>query len=48
MDVLAGSVERVTFHSAETGFCVLKVHARVSAISFQWWGTRPPSPPASG
>ena len=28
MDVLAGSVERVTFHSAETGFCVLKVHAR--------------------
>jgi len=28
LDVLAGSVERVTFHSAETGFCVLKVHAR--------------------
>ncbi|GJE75908.1 SF1B family DNA helicase RecD2 [Methylorubrum suomiense] len=28
MDVLAGSVERVTFHSPETGFCVLKVHAR--------------------
>ncbi|WP_232630096.1 SF1B family DNA helicase RecD2 [Methylobacterium sp. Leaf118] len=28
MDVLAGSVERVTFHSVETGFCVLKVHAR--------------------
>ncbi len=28
LDVLAGSVERVTFHSADTGFCVLKVHAR--------------------
>ncbi|SOR26885.1 protein of unknown function [Methylorubrum extorquens] len=28
LDMLAGSVERVTFHSAETGFCVLKVHAR--------------------
>ena len=28
LDLLAGSVERVTFHSAETGFCVLKVHAR--------------------
>ncbi|MBB2961102.1 ATP-dependent RecD-like DNA helicase [Methylobacterium sp. R2-1] len=28
LDVLAGSVERVTFHSTETGFCVLKVHAR--------------------
>lgn len=28
LDMLAGSVERVTFHSAETGFCVLKIHAR--------------------
>ncbi|WP_018261470.1 SF1B family DNA helicase RecD2 [Methylobacterium sp. WSM2598] len=27
-DALAGSIERVTFHSAETGFCVLKVKAR--------------------
>jgi exodeoxyribonuclease V alpha subunit len=27
-EVLAGSVERVTFHNAETGFCVLKVKAR--------------------
>lgn len=27
-DVLAGTVERVTFHNAETGFCVLKVQAR--------------------
>ena len=27
-DVIAGLVERVTFHSAETGFCVLRVKAR--------------------
>lgn len=27
-DVLAGMVERVTFHNAESGFCVLKVQAR--------------------
>ncbi|WP_375409770.1 ATP-dependent RecD-like DNA helicase [uncultured Methylobacterium sp.] len=27
-EVLAGTVERVTFHNAETGFCVLKVHVR--------------------
>src|SRR5918995_12241 len=28
MEALAGTVERVTFHNAETGFCVLKVQAR--------------------
>ena len=28
VEALAGTVERVTFHSPETGFCVLKVHAR--------------------
>src|SRR5512132_4018479 len=27
-EALAGIVERVTFHSAETGFCVLRVKAR--------------------
>src|SRR5919199_4736807 len=27
-DALAGSVERVTFHNAENGFCVLKVQVR--------------------
>lgn len=27
-EVLAGTVERVTFHNPETGFCVLKVHVR--------------------
>ena len=27
-EVLAGIVERVTFHSADTGFCVLRVKAR--------------------
>ena len=28
LETLAGSVERVTFHTAESGFAVLKVHAR--------------------
>jgi exodeoxyribonuclease V alpha subunit len=27
-EVLAGIVERLTFHSAETGFCVLRLKAR--------------------
>ena len=27
-DVLAGVVERVTFHNPETGFCVLRIKAR--------------------
>jgi exodeoxyribonuclease V alpha subunit len=27
-EVLAGSVERVTFHNAESGFCVLRIKAR--------------------
>jgi exodeoxyribonuclease V alpha subunit len=27
-EVLAGFVERVTFHNAENGFCVLRVKAR--------------------
>jgi exodeoxyribonuclease V alpha subunit len=26
--VLAGSIERVTFHNAENGFCVLRIKAR--------------------
>ncbi len=28
LETLAGSIERVTFHNAENGFAVLKVHAR--------------------
>src|SRR5580765_7475437 len=28
VETLAGTVERVTFHNADNGFCVLKVHAR--------------------
>lgn len=28
VEALAGTIERVTFHSTETGFCVLKVQAR--------------------
>ena len=27
-EVLAGTVERVTFHNAENGFCVLRIKAR--------------------
>ena len=27
-EVLAGSIERVTFHNASTGFCVLRIKAR--------------------
>ena len=27
-EILAGLVERVTFHNAESGFCVLRVKAR--------------------
>ena len=27
-EVLAGLVERVTFHNAESGFCVLRIKAR--------------------
>ena len=28
VETLAGTVERVTFHNLENGFCALKVHAR--------------------
>ena len=27
-EVLAGSIERVTFHNAENGFCALRIKAR--------------------
>ena len=27
-EVLAGSIERVTFHNADNGFCVLRIKAR--------------------
>ena len=27
-EVLAGLVERVTFHNAENGFCVIRINAR--------------------
>jgi hypothetical protein len=32
-EVLAGLVERVTYHNAENGFCVLRITARPSRIS---------------
>jgi exodeoxyribonuclease V alpha subunit len=28
LEALAGTVERVTYHNAENGFCVLKVQVR--------------------
>jgi hypothetical protein len=31
-EVLAGLVERVTFHNGENGFCVLRVKARGRSI----------------
>jgi hypothetical protein len=31
-EVLAGLVDRVTFHSAENGFCVLRVKARGAPV----------------
>jgi exodeoxyribonuclease V alpha subunit len=31
-EVLAGLVERVTFHNAENGFCVLRIKARQSHV----------------
>ena len=31
-EVLAGLVERVTFHNAENGFCVLRAMARGTVI----------------
>lgn len=49
-EVLAGIVERVTFHNAENGFCVLRIKARghrdlvtvvghVATISAGEWAT---------
>src|SRR3954451_8425101 len=49
-EVLAGLVERVTFHNAENGFCVIRIKARghresvaalghAAAISAREWGT---------
>ena len=32
IEALAGTIERVTFHSAETGFCVLTVQARGKSL----------------
>ena len=31
-EVLAGTVERVTFHNADSGFCVLRIKARGRAV----------------
>ena len=48
-EVLAGLVERVTFHNEENGFCVLRVKARgrykdlITTI-----GHESQSPPANG
>jgi exodeoxyribonuclease V alpha subunit len=41
---LAGSVERVTFHSEETGFCVLRVKVRGHRDLVTVVGTAPTIP----
>jgi len=35
-EALAGLVERVTFHNAENGFCVLRVKVRVLIFTENW------------
>ena len=47
-EVLAGIVERVTFHNVENGFCVLRVKARGTVISLQSSGMPRRSALASG
>jgi hypothetical protein len=44
-EYLAGSVERVTFHSEETGFCVLRVKVRGQRDLVTVVGTAPPITP---
>jgi hypothetical protein len=39
-DVLAGLVERVTFHNAENGFCVRTAFSAKSKKTAQWSGQR--------
>jgi exodeoxyribonuclease V alpha subunit len=34
--VLAGSIERVTFHNASNGFCVLRIKARGQRELAEW------------
>jgi exodeoxyribonuclease V alpha subunit len=35
-EVLAGSIERVTFHNASSGFCVLRIKARGQRELAEW------------
>src|SRR5277367_4230936 len=44
-EVVAGLVERVTYHNAENGFCVLRAKARGHR---DVWAMPQPLPPASG
>ena len=47
-EVLAGLVERVTFHNAENGFRVLRIKARGHRERIPSLDTPTPSLPASG
>jgi exodeoxyribonuclease V alpha subunit len=47
-EVLAGTVERVTFHNAESGFCVLRVKARGHRDLVTSSATLPRSRPVNG
>ena len=40
-EVLAGLVERVTFHNPENGFCVLRIKARGHRDLVTAWGMPP-------
>ena len=50
-EVLAGLVERVTFHNPENGFCVLRIKARgrrdlVTKVIPHWIAVTSPHPPS--
>jgi succinate dehydrogenase / fumarate reductase iron-sulfur subunit len=39
-EALAGLVERVTYHNAESGFCVLRFYCSTACPSYWWNGDR--------
>jgi hypothetical protein len=47
-EVLAGLIERVTYHNSENGFCVLRAKARGHRDVVTVVGHAEPSRPASG
>jgi hypothetical protein len=47
-EVLAGLIERVTYHDRENGFCVLRVKAPGIAMWWPWSAMWQPLRPANG